>query len=162
MLNTIADVDLEDHEGRSTQDNSPTITQTIVDVETCMMSSKIAHLLQSLMKNKQSKCGPTKLVAYTQWTQFLDLIGIALAHHSILSARIDGTITAQAQEKALENFFNNPECEVLIASIAAAGTGLNIACANIVYLMVRGPPKFYPDFWTLTSTFPGAQLEPSH
>ncbi|MBW0559866.1 hypothetical protein O181_099581 [Austropuccinia psidii MF-1] len=159
---TIADADLEDDEGRGTQDNSSTITRTIVDVETCMMSSKIAHLLKSLLKNKQSECGPTKAVVYTQWTQFLDLIGIALAHHSILSARIDGTITAQAQEKALENFFNNPECEVLIASIAAAGTGLNITCANIVYLMVRGPPKFYPDFWPLTSTFPGAQLEPSH
>ncbi|MBW0469940.1 hypothetical protein O181_009655 [Austropuccinia psidii MF-1] len=34
MLNTMADVDLEDHEGRSTQDRSSTITQTIVDVET--------------------------------------------------------------------------------------------------------------------------------
>ncbi|MBW0574234.1 hypothetical protein O181_113949 [Austropuccinia psidii MF-1] len=40
MLNTIADADLEDHEGRSTQDNSSTITRTILDVETCMMSSK--------------------------------------------------------------------------------------------------------------------------
>ncbi|MBW0584178.1 hypothetical protein O181_123893 [Austropuccinia psidii MF-1] len=135
MLNTIAEEDLEDHEGRSTQDNSPTITQTIVEVETCMMSSKISHLLQSLMKNKQLKCGPTKSVVYTQWTQFLDLIGIALAHHSILSAQIDGTITAGAREKALENFFNNPECEVLIASIAAAGNGLNITCSNIAYLM---------------------------
>ena len=73
MLNTIAEAELEDPEGRSTQDNSPRITQTIVDVETCMMSSKIAHLLQSLMKNKQKRCGPTKSVVYTQWTQFLDL-----------------------------------------------------------------------------------------
>ncbi|MBW0586660.1 hypothetical protein O181_126375, partial [Austropuccinia psidii MF-1] len=72
MLNTIAEADLEDHKGRSTQDNSPRITQTIVDVETCMMSSKIAHLLQSLMKNKQTRCGPTKSVVYTQGTQFLD------------------------------------------------------------------------------------------
>ncbi|MBW0572761.1 hypothetical protein O181_112476 [Austropuccinia psidii MF-1] len=135
MLNTCADADLEDHEGRSIQDNSPTITRTIVDVETCMMSSKIAHILTSLLKNIQSKCGPTKLVVYTQWTQFLDLIDISLAHHSILSAQIDGTITAHAQEKTLENFFNNPDCEVLIASIATAGTGLNITCANIVYLM---------------------------
>ncbi|MBW0493755.1 hypothetical protein O181_033470 [Austropuccinia psidii MF-1] len=162
MLNTIPDVDLEDHKGRSTQDNSSTITQTIVDVETCMMSSKIAHLLKILLKNKQSKCGPTKSVAYTQWTQFLNLIGIELAHHSILSALIDGKNTAQAQEKALGNFFNNCECEVCISSIAAAGAGLNITCANMVYLMVRGPPNFYCDFWTLTSTFPGAQLEPGH
>ncbi|MBW0506477.1 hypothetical protein O181_046192 [Austropuccinia psidii MF-1] len=162
MLNTIADAYLEDHKGRSTQDNSSTITQTLVDVEACMMSSKIAHLLKSLLKNKQSKCVPTKSVIYTQWTKFLDLIGIALAHYSILPAQIDGTITARAQEKALENFFNNPECEVIIASIAAAGAGLNITCANMVYLMVRGPPKFYRDFWTLKSTFPGAQLEPSH
>ncbi|MBW0563502.1 hypothetical protein O181_103217 [Austropuccinia psidii MF-1] len=94
MLNTIVEADLEDPEGRSTQDNSPTITQTIVDVETCILSSKVAHLLQSLMKNKQTRCGPTTSVVYTQCTQFLELIGIALAHHSILSARIDGTITA--------------------------------------------------------------------
>ncbi|MBW0533513.1 hypothetical protein O181_073228 [Austropuccinia psidii MF-1] len=53
MLNSMADADLEDHEGRSSQDNSSTITQTIVDVETCMMSSKLAHLLESLLKNKQ-------------------------------------------------------------------------------------------------------------
>ncbi|MBW0512737.1 hypothetical protein O181_052452 [Austropuccinia psidii MF-1] len=135
MLNTIAEADLEYHKVRSTQDNSPTITQTIVDVETCTMSSKIAHPLKSLLKNKQSKCGPIKSVAYTQWTQFFDLIGIALSHHSILSARIDGIIAAQAQEKALGNFFNNTDCEVLISSIAAAGAGLNITCANIVYLM---------------------------
>ncbi|MBW0573447.1 hypothetical protein O181_113162 [Austropuccinia psidii MF-1] len=122
MLNIIADDNLEDHEGRSTQDSSSTITQALVDGETCMMSSKIAHLLKSLLKKKQSKCGPTKLVVYMQWTQFLNLIGIVLAHNSILSAQIDGTITAQAQENALEIFFNNPECEVLIASIAAAGT----------------------------------------
>ncbi|MBW0542324.1 hypothetical protein O181_082039, partial [Austropuccinia psidii MF-1] len=89
-------------------------------------------------------------------------ICIALAHHSILSAQIDGKITARAQEKALENFFNNPECEVLIASISVAGTGLNITCANMVHLMVRGPPKLYCDFQTLKSTFPGAQLEHSH
>ncbi|MBW0533853.1 hypothetical protein O181_073568 [Austropuccinia psidii MF-1] len=135
MLNTIAHADLEYHKGRSTQDNSSTITQALVDVETYMMSSKIAHLLKSLLKNKQSNCGPTKLVVYTQWTQFLNLIFIALAHHSILSALIDGTITAQAQEKALENFFNKPECEVSLASIAESGTGLNISCTNIVYLM---------------------------
>ncbi|MBW0542197.1 hypothetical protein O181_081912 [Austropuccinia psidii MF-1] len=114
ILNTIADADLEDHKVRSTQDNSSTITQALVDVETRMMSSKIAHLLKSLLKSKQSNCGQTKSVFYTQWTQFLDLIGIALAHHSILSAQIDETITAQVQEKALENFFNNPECEVLM------------------------------------------------
>ncbi|MBW0570288.1 hypothetical protein O181_110003 [Austropuccinia psidii MF-1] len=60
MLNTIAYADLEDHKGRSTQDNSSIITQTIVDVERCMMSSKIAHLLNRLLRNKQSNCGPTK------------------------------------------------------------------------------------------------------
>ncbi|MBW0467343.1 hypothetical protein O181_007058 [Austropuccinia psidii MF-1] len=158
----MADLDLEDHEGRSTQDNSSTITQTIVDVEAYMISSKIAHLLKSLLKSKQSNFHPCKWVFYSKWTQFLDLIGIVLAHHSILSAHIDGIITARGQEKSLEKFFNNPECEVLIASISAAGTGLNIICVNIVYLMVRGPPEFDPNFTTLTSTFPGAKLEPSH
>ncbi|MBW0521980.1 hypothetical protein O181_061695 [Austropuccinia psidii MF-1] len=73
ILNTIVDADLEDHKGRSTQDNSSTIPQAIVDVETCMISSKIAHLLKRCLKNKQSNFGPTKLVFYTQWTQFLNL-----------------------------------------------------------------------------------------
>ncbi|MBW0495318.1 hypothetical protein O181_035033 [Austropuccinia psidii MF-1] len=53
MLNTIADVDLEDQKGRSTKDNSSKITQTIVNVETCMISSRTAHLLKTLLKNKQ-------------------------------------------------------------------------------------------------------------
>ncbi|MBW0541632.1 hypothetical protein O181_081347 [Austropuccinia psidii MF-1] len=73
MLNKIVDVDLEDHKGRSTQDNSSTITQTLVDVETSMISSKIAHLLKSLLKSKQSNCGQTKSVVYMQWTQLLNL-----------------------------------------------------------------------------------------
>ncbi|MBW0494742.1 hypothetical protein O181_034457 [Austropuccinia psidii MF-1] len=146
----------------STQDNSSTITRTIVIVETCMMSSKITNLLKSLLKNKQSNFGPCKTVVYSQWTRFLDLICIVLAYHSILSSCIEGTITARGQEKALEKVFNNPECEVLIASIAAAGTGLNITCGSFVYLMVRGPSEFDPNFPTLTSTFPGAKLEPSH
>ncbi|MBW0569291.1 hypothetical protein O181_109006 [Austropuccinia psidii MF-1] len=73
ILNTMADPDLEDHQRRSTQDNASTITQTLVNVQTCMMSSKIAHLLKRLLKNKQSNCGPCKLVVYSQWTQFLDL-----------------------------------------------------------------------------------------
>ncbi|MBW0478664.1 hypothetical protein O181_018379 [Austropuccinia psidii MF-1] len=68
MINTMADPDLDDHEGSSTQNKALTITQNIVDVETCIMSSKIAHLLKSLLKHKKSNCGPTKLVVYTQWT----------------------------------------------------------------------------------------------
>ncbi|MBW0558877.1 hypothetical protein O181_098592 [Austropuccinia psidii MF-1] len=68
MLSTMEDLALEDNEGRSTQDSSSTITQTIVDVETCMMSSKIAQLLKSVLKSKQSNCGPCKLVSYSQWT----------------------------------------------------------------------------------------------
>ncbi|MBW0461960.1 hypothetical protein O181_001675 [Austropuccinia psidii MF-1] len=133
------DQDLVDHEGRSTQNNS-TITQAIVDVETCMISSKIEHLLKSLLKNKKSSYGPFKSFVYSQWTQFFDLIGIILAHHSILSAKIDGKTTARGKEKALEKFFNNSECKVSIASIGASGTGLKITCTNVVYLMVRGPP----------------------
>ncbi|MBW0464633.1 hypothetical protein O181_004348 [Austropuccinia psidii MF-1] len=73
VLHTMVDPDLEDHEGRSTEDNSSTIIITIVDVETCMMSSKIAHLFESLLKSKQSKFFPTKSVVYTQWTHSLDL-----------------------------------------------------------------------------------------
>ncbi|MBW0583593.1 hypothetical protein O181_123308 [Austropuccinia psidii MF-1] len=53
MLNTIADADLEDHKGMSTPYNSSTITRTIVDAETFMISSKAAHLLKSVLKNEQ-------------------------------------------------------------------------------------------------------------
>ncbi|MBW0503111.1 hypothetical protein O181_042826 [Austropuccinia psidii MF-1] len=52
-LNIIADPDLEDHEVWTTP-NSSKIIQTIVDVETFMISSKTARLLKGLLKNKQS------------------------------------------------------------------------------------------------------------
>ncbi|MBW0528656.1 hypothetical protein O181_068371 [Austropuccinia psidii MF-1] len=71
--------------------------------------------------------------------QPLPIESILPSLYGIIPAPIDGTITARPQEKSLENFFNNPECEVLIASISAVGTALNITCANMVYLMVRDP-----------------------
>ncbi|MBW0490329.1 hypothetical protein O181_030044 [Austropuccinia psidii MF-1] len=67
ILNTMADADLQDHKGTSTRDNSSKITQTIVYVETCIISSKIAQLLKRLLKNKKSKCGRIKSVVYTQF-----------------------------------------------------------------------------------------------
>ncbi|MBW0473645.1 hypothetical protein O181_013360 [Austropuccinia psidii MF-1] len=103
----MADPYLEDHEGGITLDGSTPI-QTIVDVRTCIIGSKIKKTLKSFLKNKESKCGPSKLVVYSQWNQFLDFIGMVFSHNSILSAQIDGKIMARGQEKALEKFLNNP------------------------------------------------------
>ncbi|MBW0539825.1 hypothetical protein O181_079540 [Austropuccinia psidii MF-1] len=102
MLNKMRDADLEDHESRSTQDNSSTITQTIVDAETSIMSSKIAHLLKMLLRNKQLKCGPTKLVVYSihyHLNQSDHLFTVELVFHLPITLSFQHKLMEQLQPK---------------------------------------------------------------
>lgn len=53
----------------------------------------------------------------------LDLIGNALTKEGFLFHRIDGQSSLSQRKDALERFSNDPECNVMLATIGAAGEG---------------------------------------
>lgn len=69
------------------------------------------------------------------WLIVRDRIGIVLSSDGMVYSRIDGTVTPVAQHDELRRFKNYPACQVLLASIAVVGVGLNITCADTAYIM---------------------------
>lgn len=64
----------------------------------------------------------------------LDLLEHALEGEGIVFCRVDGTMTLKAREKALRNF-REGNAIVILLSLKACGTGLDLTEANNVYLM---------------------------
>ena len=71
----------------------------------------------------------------------MDLIGKAFDDHGILFVRLDGSMSRPARAEVIEKFRNDPAIEVIVISIAAGGLGLNLTCAQKVYVM---EPQFNP------------------
>lgn len=84
---------------------------------------------------------PIRSVVFSGWTSYLDLIEFALERNNIGFVRLDGTMSVKQRTQALETFKTDPNVVVLIASIKAAGQGLNLTSANKVYVM---EPQFNP------------------
>ncbi|KAJ1030113.1 hypothetical protein NDA16_001026 [Ustilago loliicola] len=78
---------------------------------------------------------PVKSVVFSQWTKMLDRIQKSLKITGIRVARLDGTMKRSDRSAALNSFKNNPTIEVLLVSLRAGGTGLNLVSACRAYLM---------------------------
>ncbi|RPA80180.1 hypothetical protein BJ508DRAFT_210556 [Ascobolus immersus RN42] len=106
-------------------------------------SVKVRKLISSLMENRTSGTPeePVKSVVFSCWTSHMDLIGRALDDHGIQFVRLDGTMSRPSRSEVIEKFRNDPAIEVIIISIAAGGLGLNLTCAQRVYVM---EPQFNP------------------
>lgn len=78
---------------------------------------------------------PVKSVVFSQWTKMLDRIQKSLSITGIRMARLDGTMKRSDRSAALETFRTDPSIEVLLVSLRAGGTGLNLVAACRAYLM---------------------------
>lgn len=71
----------------------------------------------------------------------MDLIGKAFDENNITWVRLDGTMNFLQRKAAIARFRDDPSVEVMIISIGAGGLGLNLTCAQKVYVM---EPQFNP------------------
>lgn len=95
-------------------------------------SSKLKALLE-LLRSKQDEENP-KIVLFSQWTSFLTLLEPHLREIGIKFTRLDGTMTVNQRDAALKAFDNDPDCSILLASLAVASVGLNLVVANTVIM----------------------------
>ncbi|OJD35014.1 snf2 family helicase [Diplodia corticola] len=103
------------------------------DADADANSSKIEALLK-ILKATASKDAGIKTIVFSQWTRFLDVVEPQLAAAGIRFARIDGTMSALARDAALEALDSDPQCTVLLASLAVCSVGLNLVAASQVVL----------------------------
>lgn len=99
-----------------------------------LSSSKISHLLASLRKLRTS-APTTKTVIFSQFTSFLDLLAPSLTQTKIKHLRFDGSLSQKERARVLTEFAATPKFCVLLLSLRAGGVGLNLTCANRVWMM---------------------------
>lgn len=97
-------------------------------------SAKTQALLNHLKRIRREDKG-AKSVVFSQFTSFLDLIEPALTRDHIPFLRFDGTISQKQRANILAEFAASPKPYVLLLSLRAGGVGLNLTCANRVFMM---------------------------
>jgi SNF2 family DNA or RNA helicase len=78
---------------------------------------------------------PLKCVVFSEWTTHLDLIERALTDYGHTFVRIDGKMSLPKRRKVLDALNTDDRVTILLASIKAAGQGLNLTAASRVFIM---------------------------
>lgn len=76
----------------------------------------------------------SKVVIFSQWSSFLSIIQAQLIAAGYAFARIDGSMNAKARDASLHALDVDPNCRILLASLAVASVGLNLVAADTVIL----------------------------
>jgi superfamily II DNA or RNA helicase len=93
-------------------------------------SSKLALLLETLEEVLEEG---HKALVFSQWTSLLDLVEPVLASRNIPFNRLDGSTR---DRQAVVDGFQDPEGPpVMLLSLKAGGTGLNLTAADNVFLL---------------------------
>jgi superfamily II DNA or RNA helicase len=101
----------------------------LVPGQTAATSSKIEALLEAL---DTAVAEGHKALVFSQWTSLLDLIEPALARAELPFARLDGTTRDRAGVVARFQADDGPP--VMLVSLKAGGSGLNLTAADHVFL----------------------------
>ncbi|KAI1735393.1 SNF2 family N-terminal domain-containing protein [Xylaria scruposa] len=122
------DVTADDLLEPQTEIESPTGADTDSD----RRSSKTDQL--EILVEKHLRDPASKVVIFSQWTSFLDIIEDLLVEKKIKCARLEGKMNIKKRDEAVEKLNNDPETRVMLASLHAAGVGVNLTAADTVIL----------------------------
>lgn len=101
-----------------------------IDVET--KSSKTEALMSIL--NASRKDEKSKVVIFSQWTSFLNIIQHQLDDARMKYARIDGNMNAQMRDEGITALESDTDTKILLASLSVCSVGLNLVAADTVIL----------------------------
>jgi SNF2 family DNA or RNA helicase len=101
----------------------------LVPGQTAATSSKVEALVEAL---ETAVAEGHKALVFSQWTSLLDLIQPALARAELPFARLDGSTRDRAGVVAQFQAADGPP--VMLVSLKAGGSGLNLTAADHVFL----------------------------
>jgi len=108
-------------------------SSSVVDPAELETSAKTEALL-SLVSATLEKKPDTKIVIFSQWCRYLDIISPRLVQSGHKLVRIDGSMPAQARDRSLHDFDNDPNTKIMLASLGVCAVGLNLVVADTVIM----------------------------
>ncbi|KAG5474979.1 hypothetical protein CUR178_04429 [Leishmania enriettii] len=98
------------------------------------LSTKLRMVLRSI--HDMQKNHPTdKMIIFSQFTSFMDVICVALDRYNIAYLRIDGTMSLSNRNAVIRQFQTSDHIKIVLASKTATGVGLNLTAANHVVVV---------------------------
>jgi SNF2 family DNA or RNA helicase len=93
-------------------------------------SSKLVLLRETLEEALEEG---HKALVFSQWTSLLDLVGNDMTKHDIGFVRLDGT--TKDRKAVVDAFQDDNGPKVMLVSLKAGGTGLNLTAADHVFML---------------------------
>jgi superfamily II DNA or RNA helicase len=93
-------------------------------------SSKVEALVEAL---ENCTADGHKALVFSQWTSFLNLIEQRLTVAGLSTLRIDGS--TRNRQEVVDRFQTDPQAQILLLSLKAAGVGLTLTAADHVFIM---------------------------
>lgn len=103
---------------------------SLVPGQSAETSSKVEALVEAIV---DAKADDHKCIVFSQWTSFLDLVEPELTKNDIEFVRLDGS--TRDRGAVVDKFQSEDGPTVILSSLKAGGTGLNLTAADHVFLL---------------------------
>lgn len=91
---------------------------------------KTMEILRGISTNDSSE----KTIIFSQFTSLLDLLEIPIAREGWDYRRYDGSMKPAERNASVIEFTDNPDCKVMLVSLKAGNSGLNLVAASQVII----------------------------
>ncbi len=102
----------------------------LIPGQTALTSSKVERLIETL---EDAAADGHKALVFSQWTSLLDLVEPHLKEAGIAFTRLDGS--TRDRGAVVADFQREAGPPVMLISLKAGGTGLNLTAADHVFLL---------------------------
>ncbi|OKL60854.1 hypothetical protein UA08_03301 [Talaromyces atroroseus] len=96
-------------------------------------SAKIEKAIEILENTKNSGSGE-KTIIFSQFTSLLDLVEVPIHRRGWKYRRYDGSMRLNDRNDSVLEFTDNPECDIMLVSLKAGNSGLNLVAASQVII----------------------------
>jgi hypothetical protein len=124
LIRVVAHAELEESKSATTGENVFTMVRRIGQAKAMLAADYTAQLARSV----------GKVVFFAKHIDVMDTAEAHFAKVGLKSVSIRGDQSAKARQHAIDSFADDPEVAVVVASLTAAGVGLNLQAASNVVL----------------------------
>lgn len=91
--------------------------------------TKCVELLDQFQREGQ------KTIVFSQFVSLLDLLHVPIEQNGWECERYDGSMSAEARNDAITRFTDKPSCKMMLISLKAGNSGLNLVAASRVIIL---------------------------
>ena len=124
LIRVVAHAELEESKAAKTGENVFTMVRKIGQAKAVLAADYTVQLARSV----------GKVVFFAKHIDVMDAAEAHFAKHNLRSISIRGDQTSAFRQKQIDAFANDPDVSVAVASLTAAGVGLNLQAASNVVL----------------------------